>query len=211
LIFLFLQDAFNGGTSTTSVTLLWAMSEIIKNPRVMSKVQAEIRSSVSGKPRVQVSDTPQLKYLRMVIKETLRLHPPAPFLIPRETTQHVQLLGYDLPPKTRIFVNVWAIGRDPACWKNPEEFCPERFEDADIDFQGTDFELLPFGAGRRICPAIPMGLMNVELTLASLLHSFDWKLPEGMAPEDVSMEGTGRQIVSRSTPLYLIPSPYASG
>jgi 4-hydroxyphenylacetaldehyde oxime monooxygenase len=211
LIFLFLQDAFIGGTSTTSVTLLWAMSEIIKNPRVMSKVQAEIRSSVSGKPRVQVSDTPQLKYLRMVIKETLRLHPPAPFLIPRETTQHVQLLGYDLPPKTRIFVNVWAIGRDPACWKNPEEFYPERFEDADIDFQGTDFELLPFGAGRRICPAIPMGLMNVEFTLASLLHSFDWKLPEGMAPEDVSMEGTGRQIVCRSTPLDLIPSPYASG
>jgi 4-hydroxyphenylacetaldehyde oxime monooxygenase len=172
LIFLFLQDAFIGGTSTTSVTLLWAMSEIIKNPRVMSKVQAEIRSSVSGKPRVQVSDTPQLKYLRMVIKETLRLHPPAPFLIPRETTQHVQLLGYDLPPKTRIFVNVWAIGRDPACGKNPEEFYPERFEDADIDFQGTDFELLPFGAGRRICPAIPMGLMNVEFTLAKLAAFF---------------------------------------
>jgi len=146
--FFFLQDAFIGSTSTSSVTLLWAMSEIIKSPRVMRKVQSEIRSSVSGKPRVEVSDTPQLKYLRMVIKETLRLHPPAPFLIPRETMQHIQLLGYDLPPRTRIFVNVWAIGRDPACWKNPEEFYPERFEDADIDFQGLDFELLPFGVGR---------------------------------------------------------------
>ncbi|CAL5075977.1 unnamed protein product [Urochloa decumbens] len=203
-----IMDAFIGGTSTSSVTLLWAMSELIKNPRVMKKVQSEIRSSVHGKPRVQVSDTPQLKYLRMVIKETLRLHPPAPFLVPRETMQHVNLLGYDVPPKTRIFVNVWAIGRDPTCWKNPEEFCPERFEDVDIDFKGLNFELLPFGAGRRICPAIPMGVMNVEFTLASLLHSFDWKLPEGMIREDVSMEGTGRQIVSRRTPLYLVPSPY---
>ncbi|RLM86880.1 hypothetical protein C2845_PM04G08020 [Panicum miliaceum] len=116
--------------------------------------------------------------------------------------QHVKL--------TRIFVNVWAIGRDPACWKNPDEFYPERFEhDADIDFQGLNFELLPFGAGRRICPGIPMGVMSVEFTLASLLHSFDWNLPEGMTWEDVSMEGTGsRQIVSRSTALYLVPSLY---
>ncbi|KAJ1288916.1 hypothetical protein BS78_02G125100 [Paspalum vaginatum] len=201
-----IMDAFIGGTSTSSDTLLWAISELIKNPRVMSKVQSEIRSSVKDKPRVQVSDTSQLKYLRMVIKETFRLHPPAPFLVPRETMEHVQLLGYNLPPKTRVFVNVWAIGRDPSCWKNPEEFYPERFEDVDIDFQGLDFELLPFGAGRRGCPAIAMGIMNVEFTLTSLLYSFDWKLPEGMTSEDVSMEGKGRQVVTRSTPLYLVPS-----
>jgi 4-hydroxyphenylacetaldehyde oxime monooxygenase len=207
-LFSFMQDAFIGATSTSSATLLWAMSELIKNPRVMSKVQSEIRSSVHDRPRLQVSDTPKLKYLRMVIKETLRLHPPAPFLVPRETMQHVNLLGYDVPPKTGIFVNVWAIGRDATCWKDPEKFWPERFEDVNIDFQGFDFELLPFGAGRRMCPAIPMGIMNVEFTLANLLHSFDWKLPEGMTRQDVSMEGTGRQIVYRRTPLYLVPSPY---
>ncbi|CAN6213766.1 unnamed protein product [Urochloa humidicola] len=204
-------DAFIGGTATSSVTLLWAMSELIRNPRVMKKVQSEIRSKIQNKPRVRVSDTSQLKYLKMVIKETLRLHPPAPLLIPRETMQHVKIQGYDLPPRTRIFVNAWAIGRDPACWKDPDEFYPERFEDVDVDFQGSNFEFLPFGAGRRICPAIPMANMNVEFTLASLLHSFDWKLPVGLKTEDVSMEEMGRQIVCRSTPLYLIPSQHMRG
>lgn len=205
---IFFQDAFIGGTATSSVTLLWAMSELIKNPRVMKKVQSEIRSKIQDKPRVQVSDSSQLKYLKMVIKETLRLHPPAPLLIPRETMQHVKIHGYDLPPKTRVFVNAWAIGRDPAYWKNPEEFYPERFEDVDVDFHGSNFEFLPFGSGRRICPAIPMANMNVEFTLASLLHSFDWKLPVGLRREDVSMDEMGRQIVCRSSPLYLVPFPY---
>lgn len=182
------------------------MSELIKNPRVMKKVQSEIRTVHRDKPRVQVDDIPKFKYLKMVLKETLRLHPPAPLLVPRETMKHVKILGYDIPPKTRIFVNVWAIGRDPAYWENPDEFYPERFDGIDIDFQGSNFELLPFGAGRRVCPAIPMGVTNVEFTLASLLHYFDWELPDGMRSEDVSMEGVGRQIFCRKTPLYLVPS-----
>ncbi|RLN33978.1 hypothetical protein C2845_PM03G25380 [Panicum miliaceum] len=186
-------DALIGGTATSSVTLLWAMSELIKNPRVMKKVQFEIRGKIQDKPRVQ---------------ETLRLHPPAPLLFPRETMQHVKIHGYDLPPKTRVFVNAWAIGRDTDCWKNPEEFYRERFEDVGVDFQGLNFEFLPFGAGRRICSAIPMANMNVEFTLASLLHSFDWKLPVGLRREDVSMEEMGRQIVCRSSPLCLFPFPY---
>uniref|UniRef100_N1QVT8 4-hydroxyphenylacetaldehyde oxime monooxygenase n=1 Tax=Aegilops tauschii TaxID=37682 RepID=N1QVT8_AEGTA len=180
-----LMDAFIGGTTTSSVTLLWAMSELIKNPAVMKKAQAEIRSLVRVKQRlVQVDDLCKLNYLKMVVKETLRLHPPAPLLVPRETIDHVKVLGYDIPSKTRIFVNVWAMGRDPACWDRPEEFYPERFEGIDTDFYGSHYELLPFGAGRRICPAIPMGATIVEFTLASLLHSFDWELPDGVRKED---------------------------
>lgn len=204
-----LMDAFIGGTTTSSVTLLWAMSELIKNPTVMKKAQTEIRSLVGDKRRlVQVDDLSKLNYLKMVVKETLRLHPPAPLLVPRETMDHVKVLGYDIPAKTRIFVNVWAMGRDPACWDKPEEFYPERFDGVDTDFYGSHYELLPFGAGRRICPAIPMGATIVEFTLASLLHSFDWELPDGMSKEDVSMEGTGRQVFCRKTPLYLVPSFY---
>ncbi|KAF7094005.1 hypothetical protein CFC21_096367 [Triticum aestivum] len=202
-----LMDTFIGGTTTSSVTLLWAMSELIKNPTVMQKAQREVRSLVGGKQRlVQVDDLSKLNYLKMVVKETLRLHPPAPLLVPRETMDHVKVLGYDIPAKTRIFVNVWAMGRDPACWEKPEEFYPERFDGMDTDFYGLHYELLPFGAGRRICPAIPMGATIVEFTLASLLHSFDWELPDGMRKEDVSMEGTGRQVFCRKTPLCLVPS-----
>ncbi|XP_051225783.1 4-hydroxyphenylacetaldehyde oxime monooxygenase [Lolium perenne] len=201
-----IMDAFIGGTTTSSVTLLWAMSELIKNPAVMKKAQTEIRNMVADKQTLQVDNLSKLKYLKMVVKETLRLHPPAPLLVPRETMDHVKVLGYDIPPKTRIFVNVWAIGRDPVRWEKPEEFYPERFDDISIDFHGSHYELLPFGAGRRICPAIHMGTTIVEFTLASLLHSFDWELPQGMTSQDVSMEGTGRQVYCRKTPLYLVPS-----
>jgi 4-hydroxyphenylacetaldehyde oxime monooxygenase len=182
------------------------MSELIKNPAVMKKAQTEIRNMVADKQTLQVDNLSKLKYLKMVVKETLRLHPPAPLLVPRETMDHVKVLGYDIPPKTRIFVNVWAIGRDPVRWEKPEEFYPERFDDISIDFHGSHYELLPFGAGRRICPAIHMGTTIVEFTLASLLHSFDWELPQGMTSQDVSMEGTGRQVYCRKTPLYLVPS-----
>ncbi|VAI83211.1 unnamed protein product [Triticum turgidum subsp. durum] len=200
-----LGDAFIGGTATSSVTLLWAMSELIKNPAVMKKAQAEIRSLVGGKQRlVQVDDLSRLKYMKMVVKETLQLHAPVPLLVPRETMEHVKVFGYDIPAKTRIFVNVWAMGRDPASWDKSEEFYPERFDGVDTDFYGSHYELLLFGAGRRICPAIPMGSTMVEFTLASLLHSFDWELPK----EDVSMEGTGRQLLCRKTPPYLVPSFY---
>jgi 4-hydroxyphenylacetaldehyde oxime monooxygenase len=117
------------------------MSELIKNPTVMKKAQTEIRNMVAGKQRLQVDDLSKLKYLKMVVKETLRLHPPAPLLVPRETMDHVKVLGYDIPPKTRIFVNVWAMGRDPACWEKPEEFYPERFDGISTDFHGSHFFL----------------------------------------------------------------------
>jgi 4-hydroxyphenylacetaldehyde oxime monooxygenase len=105
------------------------MSELIKNLAVMKKAQTEIRNMVADKQTLQVDNLSKLKYLKMVVKETLRLHPPAPLLVPRETMDHVKVLGYDIPPKTRIFVNVWAIGRDPIRWEKPEEFYPERFDD----------------------------------------------------------------------------------
>ncbi|KAL6909560.1 hypothetical protein ACP4OV_001841 [Aristida adscensionis] len=201
-------DTFIGGIDTSSVTMLWAMSELIRKPRVLKKVQEEVRAVVGDKERVEPDDVPKLKYLKMVVKETLRLHPPATLLLPRETVQHVKIGGYDVPARTRILVNAWAIGRDPASWAAAEEFEPERFEGKEVDYNGAHFELVPFGAGRRMCPGLAMGETNVQFTLASLLFCFDWALPEGTAAAEVSMEEAGGLTFHRKTPLVLVPTRY---
>ena len=183
------------------------MAELAKRPNLMKKAQAEVRSCIGNKGFVTESDTDQLQYLKMIVKETFRLHPPAPLLIPRETISHFKIDGYDIRPKTLLYVNAWAIGRDPECWKDPEDFFPERFMDSTVDFRGQHFGLLPFGSGRRVCPAIYMGATTVELGLANLLYSFDWKLPDGMKEEDINMEETAglSLTLSKKSPLRLVP------
>nr|CAB3497466.1 unnamed protein product [Digitaria exilis] len=205
-----LSNVFTASVDTSSVTMVWAMAELIRRPAMMKKVQEEIRAAVGDKAeRVHHDDLPKLRYLKMVVKETLRLHPAVPLLLPRETLRHVGICGYDVPAKTRVLVNAWAIGRDPAIWgNNPEVFDPDRFDGSDTDFNGAHFELLPFGAGRRMCPGMAMGLATVTFTLANLLYCFDWALPEGMAPEDVDMEEAGGLTVHKKTPLLLVPTRY---
>lgn len=177
----------------------------MRNPRVMQKAQAEVRNLVRNKPRVDEEDVQNLKYLKMIMKENFRLHPPGTLLIPRVAMQNCVIGGYNVPVGTRIHVNVWAMGRDPSIWDNPEEFYPERFEDTHIDFRGSHFELLPFGSGRRSCPAIAMGVANVEVVIANLLHCFDWELPKGMKEEDIDMEETGQLAFRKKVPLCLVP------
>jgi cytochrome P450 len=126
-----------------------------------------------------------LPYLKAVVKETMRLQPTAPLLLPRETTKECYLGGYEIPAKTLVYVSAWAVGRDPT-WENPYEFNPDRFLGSSIDLKGNDFELIPFGAGRRICPGIFIALATVELSLANLLHKFDWEMPSGV--EDIDMD-----------------------
>ncbi|KAL5759993.1 hypothetical protein ACOSP7_018497 [Xanthoceras sorbifolium] len=203
-------DIFLAGVDTSSVTVIWAMAELVRNPRVVSKAQDEIRNYIGKKGRVTEDDIDKFPYLKMIIKETLRLHPPLPLLVPRETISHFKVSGYDIHPKTLIQINVWAIGRDPKYWKKPEEFYPERFRDNSVDYNGHNFEFLPFGSGRRICPGIHMGLTNSELALANLLYSFNWKLPNGMEEEDINMEETVGQsiVVRKKTPLILVPVSY---
>ncbi|CAN6203622.1 unnamed protein product [Urochloa humidicola] len=198
-----LMDTFSGGIDTCAVTMIWIMSELMRNPRVMRKAQAEVHSLVANKPRVDEEDVKNLRYLKMVVKENFRLHPPGTLLIPRETMRSCVIGGYDVLPGTRVFVNVWAMGRDPSIWDDPEEFRPERFEGSHVDFRGSDFELLPFGSGRRSCPAVAMGVANVELALANLLYCFDWELPQGME-EDIDMEETGQLAFRKMVPLCLV-------
>ncbi|CDP07875.1 unnamed protein product [Coffea canephora] len=191
-------NIFAAGNETSSATVDWAMSEMIRNPGVMAKAQSEIRNAFRGKNSIEETDIQQLQYLKLVIKETLRLHPPAPLLLPRECRVECEIDGYIIPARTRVLVNAWAIGRDPEYWDDPECFKPERFANSSIDFNGTHFEYLPFGAGRRICAGISFGLANVELPLALLLYHFDWKLPSGLNSRDLDIKETVGIATSRS-------------
>ncbi|KAL6642598.1 hypothetical protein ACP70R_020779 [Stipagrostis hirtigluma subsp. patula] len=201
-----LSNIFTGAVDTSSVIIVWAMSEMVRNRMTLKKAQDEVRAVVGNKERVQPDDMPKLKYLRMVVKETLRLHPPAPLLVPRETLQDTQICGYDVPAKTRIFVHVGAIGRDPTNWDDPDEFNPDRFEGKDVDFNGAHFEFLPFGSGRRACPGMAMGLATTEFTLANLLYCFNWELPEGVTAENMNMEEASGLTVRKKTPLMVVPT-----
>ncbi|XP_024985061.1 cytochrome P450 71B37-like isoform X1 [Cynara cardunculus var. scolymus] len=201
-----LMNVLNGAIDTTTITMVWAMSEIFKNPRIMQKLQNEIRSCVGANSRVDESDITQMKYLKMVVKETLRLHPPPAFLIARECMKRCEIGGYDVLPGTKVLVNSWGIGRDSRVWKEkPTEFRPERFETVEVDFGGKHFEMTPFGGGRRACPGYNQGTSTVEFTIANLLYWFDWKTPDGKKNEDLDMEESGMQLVHRKTPLCLVP------
>jgi cytochrome P450 len=198
-------DMFMAGTETSSVTIDWAMSEMIRNPRVMEKAQAELRQALKGKQVITESDIKEFSYLKSVIKETLRMHPPLALLLPRECMEECQIDGYTIPVKTKVIVNAWAIGRHPEYWKDPDCFYPERFENgAGLDFMGSNYEFLPFGAGRRMCPGITFALAGVELFLASLLYHFDWSLPNNMKSENLDMTENFGATVARRNHLLLI-------
>jgi cytochrome P450 len=182
------------------------MAELMRNPDAMKKAQAELRGTLGGKPKVTEDDLAQMKYLKLVIKETLRLHPAAPLLLPRQARESCNILGYDVPKGTTVMVNAWAIGRDPRYWDDPEEFKPERFESGTIDFKGLDFEYIPFGAGRRICPGMAFAQSNIELTLAALLYHFDWKLACGLEPSELDMTEDIGITVRKKEDLLLHPT-----
>ncbi|KAM1041145.1 hypothetical protein ACFX13_031103 [Malus domestica] len=202
------QDIFSAGSETSATTVDWAISEMMKNPRVMKKAQREVREVFNRKGKADETSIREMKYLNAVIKETLRLHPSVPLLLPRECGEKCEIGGYDIPVKSKVIVNAWAIGRDPKYWTEPERFKPGRFHCSSTDYKGTNFEYIPFGAGRRIRPGILYGLANVELPLALLLYHFDWKLPDGTKHEDLDMTETLGIAVRRKQDLHLIPIPY---
>ncbi|EAY86363.1 hypothetical protein OsI_07742 [Oryza sativa Indica Group] len=205
IIVVLLFDMFTGASETSPTVLIWILAELMRCPRVMAKAQAEVRQAAVGKTRITENDIVGLSYLKMVIKEALRLHSPAPLLNPRKCRETTQVIGYDIPKGTSVFVNMWAICRDPNYWEDPEEFKPERFENNCVDFKGNNFEFLPFGSGRRICPGINLGLANLELALASLLYHFDWKLPNEMLPKDLDMQETPGIVAAKLTTLNMCP------
>uniref|UniRef100_A0ACD6A911 Uncharacterized protein n=1 Tax=Avena sativa TaxID=4498 RepID=A0ACD6A911_AVESA len=206
-----------GGTETTSTTVEWAMAEVMHNPEVLSKVRQELDAVVGRDAVVEESHLPQLHYLRMVVKETLRLHPPLPLLVPHSPSTTSTVGGYSVPEGSRVFINVWAIQRNPLVWNEPVEFNPERFAAAageaedgrkKWDFtSGKQFDYMPFGSGRRICAGIAMADKMTAYSLAMLLQAFDWRLPEGTQLDLSEKFGI---VMKKATPLLAIPTPRLS-
>ncbi|KAL0424425.1 UNVERIFIED_CONTAM: cytochrome [Sesamum radiatum] len=201
-----LLDLLIGGTDTSISTIEWAISELIRHPQVMNKLQKELETVVGMDQMVEESHLHKLEYLNFVVKETLRLHPVVPLLIPHESMEDCVVDGYHIPKGSRTIVNVWAIGRDANVWPDPETFKPERFIASNIDLRGCDFQLLPFGSGRRSCPGLQLALTIVQLVIAQLVHCFNWQLPNGMQTSDLDMSEHFGLAVARAKHIAAVPS-----
>ncbi|PRQ41526.1 putative premnaspirodiene oxygenase [Rosa chinensis] len=201
-------DMYFAGSETSAATIEWAMLELLRNPRAMDKAQAEIRQLVAGKRKIQEADIKKLNYLKLIIKETLRLHPPGP-LIPRQANERCKVNRYDVPSEAKLLINVWAIGRDLKHWgPNADCFEPERFQGYSIDFRGTNYEFIPFGAGKRICPGLSFATIIVELALCQLLYFFNWKLPNGTKPQELDMTESVGMATRKRNDLNVIAIPF---
>lgn len=198
---------FVAGSDTSSTIIEWAFSEMLKNPKAMIRAQEEVRKVFGSKGYTDETSLHELKFLKAVIKETLRLHPPFPLLLPRECRETCEIKGYTIPVGTKVIVNAWAIGRDSEYWSEPEEFCPERFMNCAIDYKGSNMEFIPFGAGRRICPGILFAVSSIEVCLAQLLYYYNWELPNG-TEETLEMTEALGSSSRRKTDLILIPTSY---
>ncbi|MFS7910907.1 putative cytochrome P450 [Helianthus anomalus] len=202
-----IMDIFAAGTDVTSTSMEWSISELIRHPRVMKKLQKEVTEIAHGKPMITEDDLEKMTYLHAVLKEALRLHTPAPLLISRESTQDVKLMGYDISAGTQVIINAWAIGRDPSQWEEPETFCPERFLNNSIDYRGHSFEYIPFGAGRRGCPGIHFAIVVNQLALANLVYKYDFALPEEVKGEELDMTEITGLVLRRKSPLLVVATP----
>ncbi|KAJ9549984.1 hypothetical protein OSB04_022527 [Centaurea solstitialis] len=201
------MDTILGATDTTSTMVEWIMAELLRNPKIMKDVQDELEDVVGLSNIVEESHIPKLRYLDAVIKETFRLHPPLPLLITRCPNQSCKVGGYTVPKGSNVYLNVWAIHRNPEYWENPLEFTPERFINPDgttkFDFNGYNLKYFPFGSGRRKCPGIRLGEKMLVYVLASLLHSFDWSLPDG---KELELSDKFGIVLKKRKPLIAIPS-----
>ncbi|OIT28643.1 PREDICTED: cytochrome P450 93A3-like [Nicotiana attenuata] len=205
----FILDIFAAGTDTSALTTEWALAELINHPSIMQKAVEEIDTVIGKNRLIEELDITNLPYLQAIVKETLRLHPTTP-IIGRESSQDCSIGGYHIPAKTGLFVNVWAINRDPNYWENPLEFKPERFLSEDgntrgqLDVRGQHYQFLPFGSGRRSCPGTSLALQVVQTSLAVMIQCFEWKVSGGVNGKVDMEEGTGFTL-PRAHPLNCIP------
>ncbi|XP_042014161.1 flavonoid 3'-monooxygenase [Salvia splendens] len=206
-----LLNLFAAGTDTTSSTVEWAIAELILHPDILSRAQHELDSVVGKNRFVTESDLSQLVYLQGVIKENFRLHPSTPLSLPRIAENSCDINGYHIPKGSTLLVNVWAISRDPEQWADPLEFRPDRFlpggDKSNVDVKGNDFELIPFGAGRRICAGMSLGIRMVQLLAATMIHAFDFELADGLLPHKLNMEEAYGLTLQRTEPLIVHPKP----
>ncbi|MQM17725.1 hypothetical protein Taro_050701 [Colocasia esculenta] len=195
-----IQVLVTGGTDSTSGAMEWAMALLLNHPEAMEKVRAEVDAVVGRDRLVESSDLPNLPYLHGVIKETLRLYPPGPLLLPHESSAECTVGGYCVPPGTMLLVNAYAIQRDPTLWRAPEEFRPERFAGGDVE----GYKLIPFGAGRRGCPGKGHAMSLIALAVGSLVQCFEW---ERVGEEKVDMSEREGTAMPMARPLEALCRP----
>ncbi|XP_073156675.1 cytochrome P450 84A1-like [Henckelia pumila] len=201
-----IMDVMFGGTETVSSAVEWTMAELMTSWEDLTKLQQELADVVGLNRKVHESDLDKLTYLKCVVKETLRLHPPIPLLL-HETATDTVVDGFRIPARAHVMINTWAIGRDKNVWEEPNKFKPSRFlEGGAPDFKGSNFEFIPFGSGRRSCPGMQLGLYALELTVANLCHCFNWTLPDGMKPSELDMNDVYGLAAPRAVQLVAIPS-----
>ncbi|CAN6238800.1 unnamed protein product [Urochloa humidicola] len=198
-----ITDFFVGGSETISSAVEWAMAELLRCPESMKMVRDELQTIIGTKGTVTESDISQLPYLQVVVKETLRLHPPVTLTLQRAMAT-VQIEGYNIPKGTNILINIWAINQKSKMWVEPEKFMPKRFIGKDISFLGKDFEFIPFSAGRRQCLGLPLAYRMVHFLLGSLLYHFDWTLPNDVKDSGIDMRERSGTMVSMATSLKAI-------
>ncbi|KAG4980780.1 hypothetical protein AAZX31_12G148800 [Glycine max] len=208
-----IQDMIAAATDTSAVTNEWAMAEVMKHPHVLHKIQEELDTIVGPNRMVLESDLPHLNYLRCVVRETFRMHPAGPFLIPHESLRATTINGYHIPAKTRVFINTHGLGRNTKIWDNVDEFRPERHWPSNGNgtrveiSHGVDFKILPFSAGKRKCPGAPLGVTLVLMALARLFHCFDWEPPKGLSCGDVDTREVYGMTMPKAEPLIAIAKP----
>ncbi|XP_060214507.1 probable (S)-N-methylcoclaurine 3'-hydroxylase isozyme 2 [Lycium barbarum] len=200
-----LVEVFGAGTESTTATSEWMLVELLRDPQALKKLRDEIAGVVGDKDIIKESDLPNLPYLDSCFKETLRLHPPGPLLLPHRAVQTCEVMGYRIPKDTQLLVNMWAIARDPKIWDDPLSFKPERFINSKMDNKGRNFEYIPFGSGRRICAGEPLASRFIPLAVASMIHKFDWILPNEMDPAKINMDETLDVTMFKTDSLFVIP------
>ncbi|KAL2248623.1 UNVERIFIED_CONTAM: (S)-N-methylcoclaurine 3'-hydroxylase isozyme 1 [Sesamum indicum] len=199
-----LLELLLAGTDTTTSTIIWALADLMKNKDATSKLRDELTVRIGNKT-IHESELMDLPFLQACIKESLRLHPTIPFLLPRRAIQSSKVMDYIIPKGSQVIINTWAMACDPSIWDDPSRFIPERFLDSSLDFRGNDFEYVPFGGGRRMCPGLPMAARTVPYVVASLINSFNWFLPGYNDPSELNMNEMYLLILRKKQPLQLIP------
>ncbi|XBI54859.1 hypothetical protein VPH35_036794 [Triticum aestivum] len=205
-----LFDVFAAGTDMMAITVEWAMAELLRHPRAMAKVHAEMEDILGGKDTdtLEEPDAANLPYLQAVVKEVMRLHPVVPIMLPHQVAEDgMEIGGFAVPKGSMVIFNVWAIMRDPAAWERPDEFVPERFLDkaTAVDFRGKDYEFIPFGSGRRLCPGLPTAERVVPFVLVSLLHRSEWRLSDGVWADELDMTEKFTTVSTLTVPLRAVP------
>lgn len=202
----YLQSLILAGTDTTTSTLTWALCLLLNNREVLNKAVHELDTQIGREKLVMESDLNKLEYLQAIIKETMRLCPTLPLNVPHESIEDCTIGGYHVPAGTRLLTNISKLQRDPFIYSNPLEFRPERFltTHKNVDLKGQHFELIPFGAGRRMCPGISFGLKVMQITLANLLHGFDIVTQDGRAADMGEQSGLTN---IKASPLQVIITP----